>query len=88
MALEDTQNSGGPTVQSQPLEVTCPLCGFQEKIIWDGLYRPRYHTCSECKERYIYEPMKDRVKCSRIGDTDCCGDPDCLEVEMSSGCEE
>lgn len=71
-----------------PINLECPFCGHRDTLDWDKHYSPRYHNCSACGEKYIYEPMASVVRCSKPDEVDCSGDPDCRELENLSMCEE
>ena len=70
------------------LQVTCPYCQNSQYIPHDGLFTPRYMDCGDCGERYIYEPRDGYVAFFKKGEAECCSDPDCRAIEMSSHCEE
>ena len=74
--------------KTKTLSLTCPFCGHEEKTSWDGLYKPRYFHCSECGEKYIYEPLADKVSILKPKDASCCEDPECREYELLAHCEQ
>ncbi len=79
---------GFSSAKSGTLALTCPFCGHKEETAWDGLYKPRYFHCSQCGEKYIYEPLADSVSFGKPGEVDCMDDPDCREFEMMGHCEQ
>ncbi len=65
--------------KTKSITLKCPFCGHEEETAWDGLYRPRYFDCGLCGERYVYEPLADRVACEKPGEVACCDDPECRD---------
>ena len=72
----------------ETVALVCPFCGHAEEAAWDGLFKPRYFTCGQCGEKYIYEPMAERVSILKPAEATCCEDPECREYEALGHCEQ
>jgi hypothetical protein len=74
--------------QASLINVKCPYCNAGTSINEPGDYAPYYIYCRNCGQKFIIERLAKGIDIIKTEDAPCCSDPDCREIEMSSGDEE